>query len=830
MARRKKNRNPPKPRHVSKAASLDATPFAEASLGDRMRPWLLGAVTSLFVARVLFPSESAANEGDGQVVVMLWALLAVAWAVGTIGQPKFRVRFGWPDAAVGLLIGWHTLAALVALRNGSPRPALNMLWEWVAMGIAFFLVRQLFTGRREARAAVAVMIALAVALSTYGLYQYFHELPATRAMYEENPTGVLLEAGMAFGEDTTARELFENRLASVEPFATFALANSLAAYLAPWLVVALAITIVGFSVREASNDSPKPAWFKKGSGTVAGTTGHRPKVGRVLRTTVPNPFLTRFLDRPPWTTRLGVACLAIPVIGCLLLTKSRAGYLATCTGLGLLAVVWWYGRQASGRIGWKPVMVIVAIVILLAVGVWGAAAVGGIDVEVLSEAYKSLGYRVQYWQSTAGMIADHPWLGCGPGQFQDAYTFYKLPLASEEIADPHNFVLEVWATAGTPAVLALLAVLTTFAWSLCQVGGTPSNGVKKGSGTVAGTTGHRPKVGRVLRTTVPDPFLNLASGQVSAGDREAPEEASNDAPGFVLGGGIVGFVVAVPIALASLAPSGALAVMVGLFPAILTLVILTPWIWRGHMPRSLPAIGVVVLLTGLMFSGGIGAPGVAGTLWLLMGLGLNTSGRNPTWTFSHRAATATLAASVILAGCCYMTSYRPVIGCRGALAAAEADPTKVQFYLEKARSTDRLSVQPPIALATLSYAQWEVNQTAVEFDVLEKYCKEALRLSPQSASTWHQFAHLFHRTAQVTRQPEQIDQALDAYRRAVSLYPTNCRYRADLAEILDQTGNTDGARREAAEALHLDRLTPHADKKLPDEQRKQLSRKILRSE
>ena len=26
------------------------------------------------------------------------------------------------------------------------------------------------------------------------------------------------------------------------------------------------------------------AWFKKGSGTVAGTAGHRPKVGRVLRT------------------------------------------------------------------------------------------------------------------------------------------------------------------------------------------------------------------------------------------------------------------------------------------------------------------------------------------------------------------------------------------------------------------------------------------------------------------------------------------------------------------------------------------------------------------
>jgi heparinase II/III-like protein len=42
---------------------------------------------------------------------------------------------------------------------------------------------------------------------------------------------------------------------------------------------------------------------------------------------------------------------------------------------------------------------------------------------------------------------------------------------------------------------------------------------KKGSGTVAATAGHRPKVGRVLRTTVPDPFLNLAGFPKSYFDR-----------------------------------------------------------------------------------------------------------------------------------------------------------------------------------------------------------------------------------------------------------------------------------------------------------------------
>ncbi len=83
---------------------------------------------------------------------------------------------------------------------------------------------------------------------------------------------------------------------------------------------------------------------------------------------------------------------------------------------------------------------------------------------MLSEAGKSLGYRLEYWQATWAMIGDHPWFGCGPGNFQDAYMRYKLPQASEEIQDPHNLFFEVWATAGTPAMLALLAVLGLFGW------------------------------------------------------------------------------------------------------------------------------------------------------------------------------------------------------------------------------------------------------------------------------------------------------------------------------------------------------------------------------
>ena len=74
-------------------------------LRDRLRPWLLGGMTALLVARPLFPSESAATNGDGLPMVMLWIALGVFWLLGAVGRPKFSLRFGWTDAAVLLLVG-----------------------------------------------------------------------------------------------------------------------------------------------------------------------------------------------------------------------------------------------------------------------------------------------------------------------------------------------------------------------------------------------------------------------------------------------------------------------------------------------------------------------------------------------------------------------------------------------------------------------------------------------------------------------------------------------------------------------------------------------------
>jgi len=713
---------------------------------DRLRPWLLGGTCALFVARPLFPSEAAAYQGDGLPVVMLWIVLAVLWLLGAIGRPQSRVRFGRTDAAVAVLIGWHTIAAVWAAMHLSPRPAVNMLWEWIGLGLAFFLARQLIVGRREARAVVVVMIALAVALSGYGLYQYFYELPATRAMYEADPGGALRAAGLAFESDSPERQLFEDRLESTEPFATFALTNSLAGYLAPWLVV-----LAGLGI---------------GPG----------------------------LSRKRLSTRVAALCCGLPIAGCLLLTKSRSGYLAA--GLGLV-LAWLLCRERKGRPGWKLPAGVAALGALLMAA---AVASGGLDRQVLSEASKSLGYRVQYWQSTLRMITDRPLVGCGPGNFQDAYTAYKLPEASEEVADPHNFLLEVWATAGTPALLALLAVLGCFAWTSFSIQHS------------AFSIQHSPE---------------------SPDSDSLPEgEATIDSPAYVFGGAGCGFLLAVPLGLMSAAPPGLSAVWLELPLAAGCVAVLAGWVYGGRMPAVLPAVGALVLLVNLLAAGGIGFPAVAGSLWLLLALGLNTAGADrPPQTLPRISAVAVLVVALAVAVACYATAYGPVLRCQAELrraqeASAQGNLAAAEKHLRVAVKADPLAAEPRHQLVAVAASRWRQKRTAEtlrQFDrYLDRYDQVLADLAPNSSRAWLAAGELHEEVYWATGRRGDIDRAIEAYSRAVALYPNSGLCRARLALAHQAASDLRSFRDQADWALRLDEQTPHADKKLPPKLRRRL--------
>ncbi|MBC8117734.1 MAG: O-antigen ligase family protein, partial [Candidatus Saccharimonas sp.] len=202
--------------------------------------------------------------------------------------------------------------------------------------------------------------------------------------------------------------LFEKRLRdSREPLGFFGLANTYGGCLAVWLVMALAELLA--------------AW----------------RSGRVR-----------------W--RFAVLLISAGLIAwCLLLTKSRTAVMGAGCGTALLLAGSW---SASLRL--RRVMLFFGLGVGLLIAVVGLLLqFGGLDREVLSESPKSLAYRLQYWDATSRLIADHPWLGVGPGNFRQHYLRYKLPEASEEIADPHNMFFDVAATGGVNSLVGLVMLI-----------------------------------------------------------------------------------------------------------------------------------------------------------------------------------------------------------------------------------------------------------------------------------------------------------------------------------------------------------------------------------
>ncbi|MEN6558929.1 MAG: O-antigen ligase family protein [Thermoguttaceae bacterium] len=694
------------------------TPPAVAR-GDRWRPWLLGAMAALFVARPLFPSESAALFGDGLMMVMLWIALAVAWLLGAVGRPTFRLRFGWTDAAVLLLVGWHTIAALWAVGAADPRPAWNMLWEWLGMALAYTMARQLIDTPREARAMVVVMVALAVALSGYGLYQYACEFPAMRAQYAVDAERMMQQADVWCPPGSVERKLFENRLQSTEPIATFALTNSLAGYLAPWLAVLACV------------------WFAA-----------KQNRGR----------------------RVGMFAAGAVIAACLLLTKSRSGYLAALVGF---ALAWWLCRERTVRLGWKWWLGIFGLLALLIGAAW---AVGGLDRQVLSEASKSFGYRVQYWRSTAQLIADHPVVGCGPGNFQDAYLQYKLPEASEEVADPHNFLMEIAATAGLPALAAFLLVLGCF-------------------------------------------FLEVRHGGVE-GDGKRFDSGASDLR-LLWSGAALGFPLSVAVGMFGAAPPGLAAVWLGWPLAAATAAMFWGWTRDGRMPRWTPTVGIVVLLVNLLAAGGIGLPSVAGTFWLLLALG--QQGRSertvPLWVVWGLLVVALGAAAA-----CYATAYRPVLHGQAEMQQARRESDRAVEHLQAAAVADPWSAEPWRRRSAVEFAAWSKRPDPAQWQRFQQTSDEYLRRASRSATAWETVAAWRLEAFEKTQRREDLESAIAAFRHAVALYPNSAALWAQLAEADRSAGHRVEFRHEAEMALMLDKATPHVDKKLPDSLRRQLQR------
>jgi len=243
------------------------------------------------------------------------------------------------------------------------------------------------------------------------------------------------------------------------------------------------------------------------------------------------------------------------------------------------------------------------------------------------------------------------------------------------------------------------------------------------------------------------------------------------------------------------------------------------WIGDGRLPRYLTAVGVAVLLINLLAAGGIGLPGVAGSLWLLLAIGMPV--RPPRHLGWPLAALGVVAVFMLAAGC-YFTAYEPVLRCRLQMQLARRQPLHMKEHLLAATEADPFEPRPWRDLTALALLRWSQTGDEADYRNFERCNAKTVELAANSPLAWRTAGGLYVEAFNESSRYDSIEKAVKALGRAVELYPNSAQYRADLALAMLRAGDGPGFERQREVALRLDRLTPHCDKKIHEETRKEL--------
>lgn len=717
------------------------------------------------LARWLTPTEGT-SLGDTLWLTALTFLVAtiVTW-VRTRANDSFR--FDRLDIAVCLLCGAHVLSAMwVVATDGQKRAATNMLWEWTAIAVQFLLIRASLIGPLKT-VFLRVFVALWVAQAGFGIWQHFIWYPATVQQYEQKQNELKeLESGASGLQGID----LEYRLREVRA----------------WFVEqGIPMTGPGRLQFEGRlKDSADPVGFFALTNTFAGFLA-------VLIVLLWSVVLSQWRSKPALITTVALAALTA---WCLLLTKSRTAMCGAVAGLVITTLV--AQLQSKSGVQLRRILLAVIVIPVVAGALFGAVLVsGGMDSDMLSDAPKSLQYRLYYWSATARVIADHPLLGTGPGNFRDAYLQHKIPESSEEIADPHNFVLDVTANAGLIGFLALGALLVLVVMS--------------------------------------------AARTVTASEEPVPEDATATdhllGPVAIAAGGLVviawTWLIEARLDLRIACVCG-VACLLARILASRNIASLT-----NQIPIAGIAGGMTGLLVHLLGAGGMAMPAVAGLLLALVAL---TASRESTSSEPADSAVTTrspvgtacmITAAAAFAGCA-ATALLPGLNATASLQRGDyevisrgnADSATREYHL--AAEADSLSPEPYLRLASLKRQQFEATRSTKHLLESIEFLKSALNRSSHSASIRRELGQRYlllgMKESDTAQQTQSLTTAIDWYQQALERYPSNCQWTAEYAELLSQSGDQSQAVEVARRALALDDMNEelaHYDRVLSDELR-----------
>jgi O-antigen ligase len=785
---------------------------------------LLGLITALIVARPLVLGEDPglldrSSNATGLVLTLLWFLAAVGWALWR----AWSGQASWSVSAVegGLLAVVGAVMASAVGAASYKQPAWLIVSEWLVFLIAFVLVRQLARTEGDNRRLLAALLASAVSLSAYAIFQRTVELPAQHKQLE-NPRELvqsLAQQGIYVNEKDPELELWKNRVQSNAVYSTFAHPNSFAGYLALLLPAAVGWTLAA-----------RRKWRDDRGSRI------EDRESKIENGDAPSFFHSRSsIFDPRSSTRiwLGAVC-AILIAVALWLTNGRGAILASIVAVGgvfaLNKPLWWADRR---RLLGIATAVVAAILLVFLLNRTDA---------LKEEASGTMQKRLDYWTATVRMIRDHPWLGVGPGHFGRFYPRYMKETAFQKIKDPHNFVLEMWTTCGIFALLALLIAIGGFFWMTRR---------------------------SWLETPGAD-MTRLPTEKVQE-PRQEREQTETGWPFYL--GGMAGLTVAFVLWTFDLGKENLSDQMtIGTFAAGIRALV---WFasfglfesisWTGPSRVRALGLGILALLVTLLVSGGIGYPSVAQPLWIVAALAVNSLGQ-PVPISQPRSWLPVMAPLPITAVLClgfYVFIYSPVMSCseplreaRSYYGAYEAKMTEAKDEESSTRARDasitahsiltqkiipqlKLSALGPpkqrreavlaapyVELAEWLAVEWQRNdrQGQAQIEVRQNAraaVEHAIQIDPEAPEgywTKYQINLIFAKRA-VTEVNKFYEDASNAMEELIKRDPTEARFHFDLADLRFQLGDTAGWEKESQEALRLDQVGIDPTRKLKPSQR-----------
>lgn len=746
------------------------------------------AVAAAVVQAAYWPSDSTLVQAGGArylVGLLLLAAMFACWARSGYGGAAMDAPAGcrprdWlarPDVWAWGIACWMLLSTWANAGEANLRLAVNELWWWVAAAALLTAMRGA-TAASAAAALLRLLVAISAGVAVYAWHQWWWGIPAMIAQFEADPVALARQAGVDAEPGSAKWISFENRLRDGGPTGPFALANSMAALLVGGTVVTIGMT----------------AWRWRGS--------------------------------PLW--QRGASLMVLVVIAAMVLASRSRAAVASLLIVAALLAGWraWSalrdGAAASGTAGtWRwpclrrrPWLCGLALTVLSGLAA-GLAWRLGRHTEWIGQAPISLAFRLRYTATSLRMLADSPLFGVGPGQFKMRYEAFRPAQAIEQIADPHNWLMQCATTGGIPALLLMLALVTTVVLRLRR-----SRHAASAPETAAPAAVTARRLGPQPQQIV---YLGAVAGLLSIW--------------------LVGLVVLQVPSLEEAVPATVIAVV--------TMMVMhrrrplsadhaadaCDGIGEGRegiAVRHIAAWAALAMAIDLLVAGGLTVPGIAVPLWVLVGIAASGGLARQAMPASSTSGSANDPSQrpiwrhlVVPVGCLalllawYRTAVLPVERSALAMGRFEASWGEQRYgpaeaALREARDADPWDPQPASWLTQL-YLQmalfepqrrehWESLWRQSETETLRRAGSDAVMLRSLADG------HLWH--YQRFGKADSLRAAAELYQRAVELSPSHETYWAQLAEIARELGQP-RAPDLAAHAAELSELGGLFERTLP---------------